>query len=193
MSPRCHGGHHDLGPRRTGCLVVLRGWLFGCEVAVGPALTTPPSMTAYHRDTTRTDLPLLLIQAIATVRLERLISEDTITAGARAWFFKKHPTHLQQIPGEKRPRGRRWKPLESPSGDTLGWYRQPRIGPAVLGVLGCPYWCLSIWAGGLILIAERCGSVGRFLVRTLVLSQLAAISYNVAVPLPSRSTARRAA
>lgn len=139
-------------------------------------------MTAYHR-VTRTDLPGLVVEALATIRLVRLIREDTITEGLRARFFKRFPTHLQQTPEIERPRGAGWQPLEAPGGEVLGWFRQPRIGPFVHDLLGCPYWCLSVWAGAGILVGRRCGPVGRFLVRTLVLSQITAVTYDVAVPL----------
>lgn len=127
----------------------------------------------------------LVEQAIATLRLTRLVREDTITEPLRRAFFTRFSPAMQTTPDVERPKGPGWLPVTTGGSDeVLGWYRQgSKLGQFVRDLMGCPYWCLPVWTGAAIAITARCGPVGRFLVRTLASSQAVAVLYDVAVSL----------
>lgn len=119
---------------------------------------------------------------LAAMRLTRLIREDAITEGLRERFFRRYPPHLQTTADRACP-GPGWKPIETLGGDDAGWYRESKVGPFVSDLLDCPYWCLSVWAGGLVAVASL-HPAGRLAVRVLALSQITAVAYDAAIPLP---------
>jgi hypothetical protein len=125
--------------------------------------------------------------SLATMRLARLIREDTITDPARTWFFKRFPTNLEMSVGRHQPKGKGWEPIVKfdDEGDSFPerWYRQPKIGPFARQLLGCPTWCLGVWAAGMIAVASRVPLVGRILVRTLALAAVHAVFYDEIIPL----------
>lgn len=92
------------------------------------------------------------VLGLAAARLTQLIVDDEITATLRD-RIERAATNAEYAP----PPAKNWGPVALEKLDTI---------------VQC-HACSSVWAGGGVLVAEQAGPVGRFLVRTLALSQAA--------------------
>lgn len=113
--------------------------------------------------------------ALATARLERLITTDVITEGLRKRLWARFPPWLATIESITRP-GPLWEPVYGLLPQV--WHRDPsRFGAWLNGMLTCPSWCASLWSGLAVAVLGCCGPVGRLLVRALAGSMFTGLLY----------------
>ena len=119
------------------------------------------------------------IAGLATLRVTRLLTGDTITQPLRDKLWTRFPPQPQQSPTG----GPGWQLLpDAVNPDVTAAYWRPAhpFGNWTWRMLSCSRWCASIWAAAVVTGLTYAHTPGRVLLTILALSEINGIMWNAA-------------